>query len=267
MSLEVRDLAGGYGLKPVVEAVTLTVAAGQWLSCVGPNGSGKSTLLRLLMGLIPPTQGAILWAGSPLTPTLRTRALAFLPQQPRIPSGITVRQLVSLGRLPHQPWWQWQLTAADREAVEQALQLTQLLPLADRWVESLSGGERQRAFVAIAIAQASQVILLDEPTTFLDVRYQLELLELLKHLNQTQGLTVITVLHDLNLAARYSDQIAVLQAGRLHAWGTPIQVLTADVLAAVFGLEIERLDTQVGLQIVPLRSRSGPIPALASQSG
>lgn len=267
MSLEVCHLSGGYGLKPVLEAVTLTVAAGEWLSCVGPNGSGKSTLLRLVMGLIPPTEGSIVWAGSPLTAALRTRYLAFLPQQPRIPSGISVRQLVSLGRLPHQPWWRWQLTAADHEAVEQALQLTQLLPLADRWVESLSGGERQRAFVAIAIAQAPQVIILDEPTTFLDVRYQLELLDLLKHLNQTQALTVITVLHDLNLAARYSDRIAVLQAGRLSAWGAPQQALTPDVLATVFGLEVERLDTQVGLQIVPLRSRAGPTPALASQSG
>jgi iron complex transport system ATP-binding protein len=159
---------------------------------------------------------------------------------------------VSLGRTPHQPWWQWELDREDRQKVDEAIVETGIEQFSDRLVENLSGGERQRAFLALALAQAPQVLLLDEPTTYLDIHYQLQLLELLKHLNQQQGLSIVTVLHEVNLAARYSDRIAMVKQGRLWDIGTPAGVLTPENLAQVFGVEVIILQTPVGLQICPI---------------
>jgi iron complex transport system ATP-binding protein len=159
---------------------------------------------------------------------------------------------VSLGRSPHQPWWQWELDTQDRTKVEEAIVETGIESLSDRPVEHLSGGERQRAFLALALAQAPQVLLLDEPTTYLDIHYQLQLLELLKHLNHKQGLSIVTVLHEVNLAARYSDRIAMLKQGNLWDIGTPAAVLTPENLAQVFGVEVIVLQTPVGVQICPI---------------
>ncbi len=261
--LEAIALAGGYGSRSVIGGVHLSVQRGEWLSCVGPNGSGKSTLLRLLSRLLKPHAGQVLLNGVDLQTqksSILARRLAMLPQYHRIPAGMSVRQLVSLGRSPHQNWWQWDLDLTGRQYVERALAQTRLLSLADQPVEALSGGERQRAFLALALAQNPQVLLLDEPTTFLDLRYQLELLELLKTLNREQGLTVITVLHDLNLAARYSHRIALLSAGSLVALGSPPDVLTRSQLQQVFGLEVELIQTSVGLQVCPLQSTTDPVP-------
>ncbi|NEQ22170.1 MAG: ABC transporter ATP-binding protein [Microcoleus sp. SIO2G3] len=204
--LNIQNLTGGYGTIATIESIQLSVVAGEWLSILGPNGSGKSTLLKLIARLLSPQSGAVLLEGKEIhTQPARVVAqkLAVLPQQQVIPSGLTVRQLVSLGRSPHQPWWQWELDAQSSAKVEAALVQTQMQGYCDRPVEQLSGGERQRAFLALALAQDTRVLLLDEPTTYLDIRYQLELLELLKQLNQQQRLTLITVLHDVNLAARY----------------------------------------------------------------
>jgi len=254
LSLESQALWGGYGSKTVIREIHLTLEAGQWLSLVGANGSGKSTLLRLLGRILQPQQGKVLLDGKLIhqQPAHRVaRTLAFLPQQQTVPSGLTVRQLVSLGRTPHQPWWRWELDREDRERVEAALVQTQLEGFSERPVEHLSGGERQRAFLALALAQNPKVLLLDEPTTYLDLSYQLHLLELLKHLNH-QGLAVITVLHDLNLAARYSDHLAMLHRGEIQALGSPTAVLTPENLRQVFGVEVAVLETPVGIQICPL---------------
>ncbi len=162
---------------------------------------------------------------------------------------MTVRQLVSLGRAPHQDWWQWELSKEDVQKVELAIDQTGIDEFRDRPVEQLSGGERQRAFLALALAQNPQVLLLDEPTTYLDICYQLQLLELLKKLNIEQRLTIVTVLHEINLAARYSSRIAMLNKGKLFCIGTPAQVLTPDNLSQTFGVEAIILETSVGLQI------------------
>jgi iron complex transport system ATP-binding protein len=256
--LQVEDLSGGYGSRTVVRQVSFSLQPGEWLSIVGPNGSGKSTLLRLLSRVLIPQAGRVVLNGRDLhrqlTPQQAARQLSLLPQQPQIPVGLTVRQLVSLGRSPHQPWWAWPLTRADRQRVEWALEQTGLGSLALRRVETLSGGERQRAFLALALVQEPQVLLLDEPTTFLDLRHQLELLELLQRLQQEQGLTVVTVLHDLNLAIRYSRRVALLGSGQLQALGAPQEVLTPDRVRQVFGLEAEWIPTPVGPQLCPLRS-------------
>ena len=255
MPLEVRNLAGGYGDRPIVEAVNLALAQGEWLSLLGANGSGKSTLLRVMSRILRPQAGVVLLDGRDihqLAPAAAARKLALLPQQQILPEGLTVHQLVSLGRSPHQPWWQWELDAAGQEQVANALHWTELEPYRDRPVAALSGGERQRAFLALALAQAPKVLLLDEPTTFLDLHYQLQLLELLKRLNQQQGLSIITVLHDINLAARYSDRLALLRQGHLWNVGPPAAMLTPDHLRAVFDIEVALMQTPVGLQICPL---------------
>lgn len=256
--LRAENLTGGYGSQPVIRDLYLKVERGEWLSIVGPNGSGKSTLLRLLSRILLPSVGHVYLNGRDLhvqlTPQQVAQRLALLPQQQRIPTGLTVRQLVSLGRSPHQRWWEWQLPRSDGQRVEQALEQTGLGSLAERRLETLSGGERQRAFLALALVQEPQVLLLDEPTTFLDLRYQLELLELLQRLKQERGLTVITVLHDLNLAVRYSRRMALLKSGQLQAVGFPQEVLTPTSVRQVFGLEVEWIPTSVGWQLCPLAS-------------
>jgi iron complex transport system ATP-binding protein len=264
--LEIQNLAGGYTTNPIVRDIYLSLQRGEWLSLVGANGSGKSTLLRLLSRILNPQRGTVLLDGKAIhsQPAQKiARQLAILPQQQTVPSGLTVRQLVSLGRTPHQPWWQWELDAHDRQHVDQAIAQTQLEKFSDRPVETLSGGERQRAFLALTLAQDPKVLLLDEPTTFLDLHHQLELLELLKTLNQQRQLTIITVLHDLNLALRYSDRIAMLHQGCLAAIGIPQEVLTPQNLRQVFAIDAIALDTPVGLQICllppsPTHSRDGP---------
>ncbi|NER82568.1 MAG: ABC transporter ATP-binding protein [Leptolyngbya sp. SIO1D8] len=259
MSLEAQQLAGGYGDCSIVEAVNLALIAGEWLSLLGANGSGKSTLLRLLSRILKPHQGVVRLDGRDihtLSPTAMARRLALLPQQQTLPEGLTVYQLVSLGRSPHQAWWQWELDATGRQQVEKALHWTEIDPYRDRPVTDLSGGERQRAFLALALAQDPKVLLLDEPTTFLDLHYQLQLLELLKRLNRRQSLSIITVLHDINLAARYSDRLALMRQGHLWAVGTPTEMLTPDILRQVFDIDAAIIHTPVGLQICPLAACS-----------
>ena len=255
MPLEAQNLVGGYTTTPIIHEIDLALQQGEWLSLVGANGSGKSTLLKLLSRILQPQKGTVILDGKAIhtqPAQVVAQKLAILPQQQTIPAGLTVRQLVSLGRTPHQPWWQWELDREDRQKVDEAIVETGIEQFSDRLVENLSGGERQRAFLALALAQAPQVLLLDEPTTYLDIHYQLQLLELLKHLNQQQKLSIVTVLHEVNLAARYSDRIAMLKQGSLWDIGTPTEVLTPENLAQVFGVEVIILQTPVGLQICPI---------------
>lgn len=255
MPLQAQQLSGGYAHRRIIEAVNLTLEQGEWLSLVGANGSGKSTLLRLLSRILPVQSGAVLLNSKDiytLSPTEVARELAILPQQQILPDGLTVYQLVSLGRTPHQRWWQWDLDLKSKESVNLALAWTDIERYRDRPVAELSGGERQRAFLALALAQNPKVLLLDEPTTFLDIHFQLQLLELLKRLNRQQDLAVITVLHDINLAARYSDRIAFMRKGHLWAVGEVNTVLTPKIIQAVFEVEAAILQTPVGLQICPL---------------
>jgi len=257
--LRLANLTVGYGNRPVVVGVNLTVVPGEWLTVIGANGSGKSTLLKTMAAQLPPLAGTVWLEGQnlhQLSPRAIAQRLGFLPQQPGIPEGLTVRQLVALGRNPHQPWWQWEVDATGQVWVERALSETNLMALADCPVATLSGGERQRAFAAVALAQNAHTLLLDEPTTYLDVNHQLELLDLLKRW-QREGLTVVTVLHDLNLAARYSDRVAVLAQGQLLAVAPPREIFTPQTLAIAFGVETVTLETPVGPQVCLVRSLSG----------
>lgn len=225
----------------VIGDLTIAVPEGRVTSVVGPNGCGKSTLLRSLARLMKPRGGAIYLDGDAITklPTREVaKRLGILPQSPAAPEGLTVRELAAQGRYPHQSWFQ-QWSKGDEAAVEKALETTGMRELADRPLDTLSGGQRQRGWISMALAQETETLLLDEPTTFLDMAHQLEVLQLLDRLNRSEGRTILMVLHDLNNAARYSHQMIALKSGEVFAAGRPREVVTAELLRNVFGVEAD----------------------------
>ncbi|QBI55929.1 ABC transporter ATP-binding protein [Streptomonospora litoralis] len=227
-----------YGDNVISRGLDFAVADRAVTAIIGPNGCGKSTLLRALGRLLRPGAGQIVLDDRPIRATPPrdvARTVAVLPQSPQAPPGLAVADLVARGRHPHQSWYrQW--SAADRGAVTRALELTGMLDYAERTLEQLSGGQRQRAWISMALAQETDLLLLDEPTTFLDLAHQIEVLDLVRDLNERHGRTVVMVLHDLNLAARYSHRLVAMADGAIRAEGTAEQVLTPDLLAEVFGL-------------------------------
>ncbi|WP_448851592.1 ABC transporter ATP-binding protein [Corynebacterium sp. 335C] len=242
--LRLRGVSAGYGGDPVVDGVDLDVPVGAVTTLIGPNGCGKSTLLKAVAGLLP-HGGEVLLDDEPvrdLPRRDRARRLSMLPQAPVAPEGLTVRQLVGRGRHPHQSWLrQW--SEADEEAVAEALARTGAEAIADRPVRALSGGQRQRAWIAMSLAQGAPTMLLDEPTTYLDLAHAVEVLRLVRGLRDDRGDTIVMVLHDLNLAARYSDALVALdRTGRVAAAGAPGEVLTERTLLDVFGLEAAVLE-------------------------
>ncbi|MEU4778973.1 ABC transporter ATP-binding protein [Micromonospora sp. NPDC023633] len=238
-TLTVERLTLGYADRVVISSLDLVVPPGKITAIVGANACGKSTLLRSMSRLLAPRAGHVLLDGKQvhrLPAKQLARTLGLLPQSPTAPEGITVADLVGRGRNPHQRVLsRW--SREDDAAVAAALDATQTADLADRSVDELSGGQRQRVWIAMALAQQTDLLLLDEPTTFLDVSHQVEVLDLLTDLNLTRGTTIVMVLHDLNLAARYADHLIALAAGKLYAAGEPAQVLTQECVRAVFGLE------------------------------
>ncbi|MBF4567804.1 ABC transporter ATP-binding protein [Plantibacter sp. VKM Ac-2880] len=238
-ALEARGVSLAYEQTVVFEQLDLRIESGQVTTLIGANGCGKSTLLKAFGRLLTPTAGTVELDGRAVRsiPTREVaRRLAILPQKPLTPSATTVRDLVSRGRHPHQsllkPW-----TPADTIAVDEALAATGLETLADRDTASLSGGQLQRAWIALVLAQRAPTILLDEPTTFLDLSHQLDVLRLVRSINRERGATVVMVLHDLTLAGRYSDRLVVVGGGRIIADGTPWEVLTPAVLREAFDLD------------------------------
>jgi iron complex transport system ATP-binding protein len=246
-TLAASGLSLAYGDRVVVSELDLTLAPGRVTAIVGANGCGKSTLLRALARLLPPTAGRVLLDGADLhrrSTKEVARLLGLLPQSPVAPEGITVSDLVGRGRHPHQGVLA-RFSAADYAAVADALTATGTVELADRPVDELSGGQRQRVWIALALAQQTDILLLDEPTTFLDVAHQVEVLDLLTDLNRERGTTVVMVLHDLNLAARYADELVAVRDGRIAASGPPTSVVTAELVREVFGLESTVIDDPV----------------------
>jgi iron complex transport system ATP-binding protein len=236
--LRTADLTLGYDDRPVIANLDVTIPDGRITAIVGANACGKSTLLRGLARLLAPRGGAVYLDGKSLA-DLRAldvaKVLGLLPQTPVAPDGITVADLVSRGRYPHQGWFRrW--TDSDHDAVTRALAATGTADLIDRPIRSLSGGQRQRVWVAMALAQDTDLLLLDEPTTYLDINHQVELLRLLRTLNEDSGKTIVVVLHDLNLACRFSDHLIAMSAGRIVAEGDPATVVTAQLVEDVFGL-------------------------------
>ncbi|XRQ12275.1 ABC transporter ATP-binding protein [Actinomadura welshii] len=246
-SLAAEGLTLGYGPRVVIESLDLTVPPGEVSAIVGANACGKSTFLRSLSRLLAPRAGRVVLDGREVhrTPAKElARTLGLLPQSPVAPEGITVLDLVCRGRHPHQKLFsRW--NREDDAAVAAALEATRTADLADRAVDELSGGQRQRVWIAMALAQQTDLLLLDEPTTFLDASHQIEVLDLLTDLNRTRGTTIVMVLHDLNLAARYADHLIALAGGRVHACGAPAEILTRDVVRTVFDLESRIIEDPV----------------------
>ncbi|KAA9394471.1 ABC transporter ATP-binding protein [Kocuria coralli] len=238
-SLTVEGLSLGYGDRTVIEGLDLSILPGKVTAIVGANACGKSTLQRSMSRLLAPRAGSVLLDGRKvheLPAKQLARTLGLLPQSPVAPEGITVAELVGRGRHPHQGLFsRW--SQEDDAAVAEALEATATVELMDRPVDELSGGQRQRVWIATALAQRTDLLLLDEPTTFLDVSHQVEVLDLLTDLNRRRGTTVVMVLHDLNLAARYGDHLVMIAGGRLHAAGTPAETLTEESVRAVFGID------------------------------
>lgn len=253
--LAAQGIAVGYGGRMVIDGLDVTIPPRVITTIIGPNGCGKSTLLRTLSRLLRPSRGTVVLDGEDIV-RLKTRDVAkklgLLPQAPVAPEGLTVSDLVARGRHPHQSWLrQW--SSDDAGVVERALAMTGVSDLAGRPVDSLSGGQRQRVWISMTLAQGTDLLLLDEPTTYLDLAHAIDVLDLVDDLHES-GRTVVMVLHDLNLAARYSDNLIVMRAGEILAQGDPRDVITAELLHEAFGLRAEVIDDPVGGRplIVPI---------------
>ena len=266
MKLAADNLVLSYGAATIVDHVSLHIPEGKVSAFLGPNGSGKSTIFRALARLLRPRHGTVVIDGTAIgsmTTKQVARKLAILPQQPVTPESITVEDLVWYGRHPHRK----PLVAsgaADREAVEWAIRATQLEGLRAHPVDALSGGQRQRAWIALALAQDTSILLLDEPTTFLDLSHQLEVLELCAELNREQGKTVVMVLHDVNLAAEYCDHLFVIKNGQVFTQGSPEEVLTCELIRDVFDVDTQVIPHPVSGR--PLCIPSAKKTAVANQA-
>ncbi|MFD0417380.1 ABC transporter ATP-binding protein [Streptomyces alboflavus] len=253
--LAAKGVSVGYGARTVIDDLDVAIPPGVITTIIGPNGCGKSTLLRTLSRLLKPTKGSVVLDGDDIA-KLRTKDVAkklgLLPQAPVAPEGLTVSDLVARGRHPHQSWLrQW--SSDDAAVVERALAMTGVADLADRPVDSLSGGQRQRVWISMTLAQGTDLLLLDEPTTYLDLAHAVDVLDLVDDLHES-GCAVVMVLHDLNLATRYSDNLIVMREGSILAQGHPRDVITADLLEEAFGLRAKVIDDPVGDRplIVPI---------------
>lgn len=237
----VNSVSIRYEQKSVINNFSFSVKQGEIMSIIGPNGSGKSTLLKAVSRLIPYHTGTVELEGMDLKAMSAkqvARKLCMLSQKNQAPSDMTVIDLVSYGRYPHKKWFE-KLNNDDMEIVSWALEKTHMTDYKDRTVASLSGGESQRAWIAMALAQRPKILLLDEPTTYLDISHQHEVLELIRELNRDMGMTVVMVLHDLNQASRYSDSVVVVKAGEKAMSGTPSQVMTTDMIRKVYRMDSE----------------------------
>lgn len=244
MSLLTQNLSISYQQRKVIDSLDLTLPAEKISVLIGSNGCGKSTLLKSMARLLVPQAGAVILDGQDIHASNTAqiaRKLAILPQTPVAPEGVTVRQLVSLGRFPYQNWLrQW--SEEDETQVDKALRLTDTDALQHVAVDALSGGQRQRVWIAMTLAQDTPYLLLDEPTTYLDLAHQIEILELLRELNQQQNKTIVMVLHDLNLACRYADNLVAVHQGHVYAQGAPQEIMSEALVNQVFNLRCKIID-------------------------
>lgn len=238
-TLKADQLTIGYDERTIVEKLNLEFSRGKVTAVIGPNGCGKSTILKTMARLHPALSGAVYLDGKMIHQSSTkeiAKKMAILPQTPEAPSGLSVYDLITYGRTPYLSGFS-RLSEHDRQMIEWALEVTGLQKLRNQAVDTLSGGQRQRAWIAMAIAQETNLLLLDEPTTYLDLAHQLEVLHLLKNLNQDEGRTIIMVIHDLNHASRFADQLVALKQGQIVKQGTAEQVMTAEVMREVFNIE------------------------------
>ena len=240
-AIAVKQLSVTLGNKHILQDISVSIPMGKITTLIGPNGCGKSTLLRSMIGYISSPSKCVTIFDKPLSSYSQNklaRQMAFLPQVPNMPKDMTVEELVYCGRYPYQNWWK-NTAKEDREIVDNALSITKTDHLRHQLIPSLSGGERQRVWIAMALAQEPKLLVLDEPTTYLDINHQLEIMELLKRLNKEQGLTVLMVLHDLTQAVQYSDYMAVIKAGHLIAAGDTKDITSDTLFKEVFSVDVQ----------------------------
>nr|WP_297763620.1 ABC transporter ATP-binding protein [uncultured Butyrivibrio sp.] len=239
MNFSAENISVGYEDRTIINDLDISIPEGKFSVIIGPNGCGKSTLLKSFARLLKPQKGNIMLDGKSIyeIPTLcLARQIGLLPQSPLVPGSITVADLVSRGRFPYQNFL-GQLTKADYSAISAAMEAMGILDLADKPVESLSGGQRQRVWIALVLAQDTDILLLDEPTTYLDIAYQVEILDCLEKLNQIKKTTIVAILHDINLSIRYADHIFAMKGGKLIAEGAPRDIITQDLMKKIYGLD------------------------------
>ncbi len=257
MTLTTNQFSTGYCGNNIVKSISLSLEGTEWLGIIGANGSGKSTFLKGISRILDVYTGSAYLYGQDIhnSSTMEiAKKISILPQHQRSNLTITVYELVCLGRSPHKKWWDLDLDENDHSKVEESIELTDMKAFKNKPIDTLSGGQRQRAFLSLALAQDAKTLLLDEPTTFLDLRYQLQFLDLLKKINQEKEISIVTVIHDLNLAARYCDRIAILKEGELLAIDKPREVLTHELLRKAFKVETCQIETPIGLQICTIKS-------------
>lgn len=241
VEFEAKRLITRYGKKTIIDGINVRIPKNKISVIIGANACGKSTLLKTMSRLIKPDEGLISINGKSIT-NMKSKELAkllgLLPQSPVVPEGITVADLVARGRFPYQKIFS-NMSKEDFDAVEEALEIMGISELADRNVDELSGGQRQRVWIAMALAQQTDILILDEPTTYLDITYQIEILDLLTDLNRKRGTTILMVLHDINLSSRYADYMFALKNGKLVDCGTPEEIINKDLIKDVFGLDCD----------------------------
>ena len=254
MELIIKNFSTGYSRKKVINEISFNLKQNEWIGIIGSNGSGKSTLLKGILKFIPNLSGDVFLEENSLKNISRnnlSKEIAYLPQKLNNNLSISVKDLISLGRSPYKNFWDFNLDDRDINIIDEAIQIMDLDELKDNFINELSGGQSQRAFLAMIIAQNSKILLLDEPTTFLDINYQIKLLESLKKLLQIKKISIITVLHDVNLAARFCDRIAILKEGKLIDINTPKKVLNPENFKKAFEIDSHIISTPFGLQIIP----------------
>lgn len=246
-TLQAKNLHSGYDQKTILKDVNISIPENKISIIIGSNGCGKSTLLKTMARLLKPTSGYVYLNDKSIysIPSKQlARTVGLLPQSPIVPEGITVADLVGRGRFPHQSMFSsW--SKKDYEAVATALEMMNITEFADRHIDELSGGQRQRVWIAMALAQQTDILFLDEPTTYLDITYQVEILDLLKDLNTKYGTTIVMVLHDINLSTRYADYLFAVKAGRLIAEGAPNDIITSELIKETFNLNCQVINDPV----------------------
>lgn len=258
MELLLKDFSTGYSKHEVINKINFRLKQNEWIGIIGANGSGKSTLLKGVLKFIPTLYGDVLFEDNSIKNYSRnnlSRKIAYLPQKLNNNLNITVKELISLGRSPYKNFWDFDLNDEDFKIIDEAIQIMDLNELKNKFINELSGGQSQRAFLAMTIAQNTNILLLDEPTTFLDINYQIKFLESLKNLIQIKKLSIITVLHDINLAARFCDRIAILKEGKLIDINIPEKVLNKENFKRGFEIDSHIINTPVGIQIIPVHKK------------
>ena len=254
-NIKLENFSTGYKNKIIIKPMNLSIKSDNWLGIIGANGSGKSTLVRAICRIIKPFEGKVLLKGKDLNKLSNryiSQKISFLPQGTNPNLLISVNDLVALGRSPYKKFWEFDLNKKDKSIIEDSLKLVDIFDLKECLLSEISGGQRQRAFLALALAQETEIIILDEPTNYLDINHQIKFLKILKDLQLKKNLTIITVLHDLNLTARFSDRIAALKKGVLLEVGYPKDVLTKENIKDIFDINVLISETEYGKQFYPI---------------